>query len=162
MLRQQRPLLSRYATGALVFGLACSGMACWAALSPESALRRSSPLWLRRWVLGPVVAVVAVVAVLLLQQWPHVFPWPLKPATSVLFGWVFATSGLYHAFAVFRPEWRHAKGQLLGFVGYNAVLFGPYLGHFQTVLPGHFASLLGFFTLIVLTSFVAIFILLKR
>jgi hypothetical protein len=118
-----------------------------------------SPGWLRWWVFAPVVAVVGLGAVLLLVQHPRIFPWPLKPDTSVMFGILFAASGFYHAFPIFLTDWRHAKGQLLGFAGYNLVLLWPYFQHFQTVKPAHWASLTGFFCIIVATTLVAFYCL---
>ncbi len=162
MVRQQLPGLSAYAMGALSLGIGSSGMALWASLSPESGDKRLSPSWLRWFVFAPVVFVVGVAALLLVLRHPRIFPWPLKPETSVMFGIIFFASAVYHSFTVIRSEWRHAKGQLLGFVGYNCVLIGPYFGHFWTVKPLHRLSLIGFFIIILATTLVAVFVLARR
>ena len=64
-----------------------------------------------------------------------VFPWWIDGASSAVYGFVFIGAALYFAYGLVRPVWGNATGQLLGFLAYDLVLIGPYLDHWQRVLP---------------------------
>ena len=65
----------------------------------------------------------------------NIFPWPLGPEQSVLYGWIFLGAALYFTYGVVKPVWGNAVGQLLGFLAYDLVLIIPFLRHFATVKP---------------------------
>lgn len=95
--------------------------------------------------------VLLIVGLLLVLQRPVVFPWPLKPESSVIFGLIFLGAALYFLAALQSPRWHAARGQLLGFLAYDLVLIGPFLAHFGAVLPEHRLSLL-IYTLVLVYS----------
>ena len=95
----------------------------------------------------------------LLLQFPVVFPWPLKPETSVLFGWIYIGAAVYFIHALYQPYWANAKGQLLGFLAYDAVLLWPFYQHFQTVKPEHSLSLSVYFGVLIYSALIALYFL---
>lgn len=103
--------------------------------------------------------VLAVVSSLLLAQYPTVFPWPLKPHSSMMFGSLFLGSCVYFAYTLFRPSWGVAKSQLLAFLAYDLVLIVPYLRHLSTVKPEHKTSLIVYLTVIIYTMLLCIYYL---
>ena len=95
----------------------------------------------------------------LLLKFPVIFPWPLKPETSVMIGWVFAGTVVYFAYSLVVPQWGNAKGQLLGFLFYDLILIVPFLQHFATVLPEHRLSLTLYTGVLIWSGLLAIFYL---
>jgi hypothetical protein len=159
MFRQQLPYLGSYAHLMLATGIAMGTMAGIAYTAVGSPDPRLTPLWIRYKVFVPIILIELLATALLLWRYPYVFPWPLKPATSLMMGLIFLGSGCYHSFVLLYPSWHYAKGQLLGFVGYGAVLTIPYLAHFGRVKSAHLPSLIAFFTIIVVMNGVACYAL---
>lgn len=95
----------------------------------------------------------------LLLQLPVIFPWPLKPETSVLFGWIYLGAAVYFLHGVYNPYWANAKGQLLGFLAYDAVLLWPFYQHFSTVPIAHWLSLAVYFGVLVYSALLALYFL---
>ena len=83
------------------------------------------------------VGVLALVGLGLVLQIPNVLPWPLRPASSMMYGWVFLGLALYFGYTLVQRTWRHTCGQLLGFLAYDLVLLLPLLGHIPNVKPEH-------------------------
>lgn len=81
------------------------------------------------------------VGVALIMRYPNVFPWPLKPQSSIVFGWIFLGAGMYFLYGLIRPVWGNACGQLIGFLAYDIVLLPPFLQHFAGVKAEHQLSL---------------------
>ena len=119
---------------------------------------RATPRLLRLIFIFFVIVLVLVSAALLLQA-PHVFPWPLKPGTSVLIGCVFLGAAVYFLHGVIFPRWSNACGQLLGFLAYDMVLLWRYLAHFSSVKPEHLLSLIVYVAVLVFSAVVAIYFL---
>ncbi len=105
------------------------------------------------------VIVLVAVAIALLLRLPVVFPWPLKPETSVIIGWVFAGTAFYFSFPFLRSGWSNAQGQLLGFLAYDIILIIPFIDHFRTVLPEHRLSLMIYTGVLVYSGLLAIYYL---
>ncbi len=84
---------------------------------------------------------LVLVAAALLARRPAIFPWPLKPETATLVGFIFLGAAVYFAHAVRFPRWHLARGQLLGFLAYDLILIPPFLAHFSTVAAAHRLSL---------------------
>lgn len=97
------------------------------------------------------IIVLVLVGSALLRQTPLVFPWPVKPESSVIFGLMFFAAAIYFFSALRVPKWHSARGQLLGFLTYDLVLIGPFLSHFSSVGPEHRTSL-SIFTLLIIIS----------
>lgn len=83
------------------------------------------------------VGVLALVGFGLVLKIPNVLPWPLRPESSMMYGWVFLGLALYFGYTLVRRTWQHTCGQLLGFLAYDLVLVGPLLGHIFAVKPEH-------------------------
>ena len=47
---------------------------------------------------------------------PTIFPWPLNPDSSVLFGCIFLGDAFYFFYGLLVPRWSNACGQLLSFL----------------------------------------------
>lgn len=83
------------------------------------------------------VGVLALVGLGLVFTIPNVLPWPLRPESSMMYGWVFLGLALYFGYTLVQRTWQHTCGQLLGFLAYDLVLLGPLLGHIPNVKPEH-------------------------
>lgn len=108
---------------------------------------------------GLFTAVLLLVSGLLVLQAPVVFPWPLRPESSVMFGLVFLGAASYFAVALQSSRWHSAKGQLIGFLAYDLVLIGPFLAHFDTVGPAHRLSLILYVAVLVYSGAIAVYYL---
>lgn len=129
-------------------GLLVSALIYWRSYRIPLRDRRAMPLPVRLSFALFAVVLVPVGAALLLGQ-PHIFPWPLRPESSVIFGWIFLGAAVYFLYGLLRPNWSNAAGQLIGFLVYDLLLIWPFLAHFATVRPEHRRSL------IVYTAFLA-------
>jgi hypothetical protein len=105
------------------------------------------------------IIVLILVGSALLRQTLRVFPWPVNPESSVIFGLMFIAAAIYFFTALRVPKWHNARGQLLGFLAYDLVLIGPFLAHFSTVQPEHTTSLIIYTLLIILSGAFAVFYL---
>ncbi|MFC2176810.1 hypothetical protein ACFLRH_00170 [Actinomycetota bacterium] len=112
-----------------------------------------------RWSFAVLSVALIFFASLLLRGSAHVFPWPLPHATSVVYGWVFLGAAVYFAHGFFWPSWQNAAGQLLGFLAYDLVLLGAFLGHRNDVLADHRLSLNIYSAVVVASALLAIYYL---
>ncbi len=112
-----------------------------------------------RWSFLFFALILVAVGIWLLMKQPFVFPWPLKPETSMVFGWVFLGAAVYFLHGVFYPHWVNAKGQLLGFLAYDIVLLWPYTQHLQSVKQEHFLSLVIYIGVLVYSFLLAVYFL---
>lgn len=69
---------------------------------------------------------------------PNTMPWPTSAAESVVYGWMFLGAAAYFVYALVRPSWGNAGGQLAGFLAYDLVLLPPFLSRFGTAIPAQF------------------------
>lgn len=105
------------------------------------------------------IAVLALVGAGLLLQVPNTLPWPLAPEASVMYGWVFMGMALYFGYALARPAWANARGQLLGFLAYDSVLIVPFLQHFANARPEHLPRLTVATGIVIASGAIALFYL---
>lgn len=89
-----------------------------------------------------------------------IFPWPLKPTSSVIFGCIFLGDAFYFLYGLFRPRWNNALGQLLSFLAYDLVLIAPFLLLFKTVKPEHQLSLTVYVAVLIYSGGIAVYYLL--
>jgi len=156
LLSGQRQLLL-YLAGFVLITLGYLAGSLWALLLP---LRDTRPMpRLVRFSFAFFAVVLVLTALALIFKAPTVFPWPLKPETSVMFGWVFMGAAVYFAYGAFQRYWHDARGQLLGFLAYDLVLIGPFLADFASVPPGHLLSLTIYLVVLVYSGALAIFYL---
>lgn len=150
----------RFLGYALVFALTallCLAIWWWSRLLPRHDLR---PLPVPvRYSFGLFAVLLVLVGGALVARAQYIFPWPLKPESSVIFGGVFLGAAIYFFHGVCWPSWSNAVGQLLGFLAYDLVLIGPFLGHFATVKTEHRTSLIIYCAVLVYSGALAIYYL---
>jgi hypothetical protein len=101
-------------------------------------------------------AALAAAAVALILRTPNVFPWPLKPETALLYGWMFAGLSLNYAYVAARGTWADGKVSLIAFLVYDLVLIWPFLRHFAVVKPEHLPSLTVYTAVLVYSAILAV------
>lgn len=115
--------------------------------------------WLVRTSFLVFTVLLILVGTALIMRYPAVFPWPLQPQSSVVFGWIFLGAAMYFLYGFLRPHWSNACGQLLGFLAYDLILLLPFLQHFSTVKADHQLSLWVYTGVIVYSALLAIYFL---
>jgi hypothetical protein len=89
----------------------------------------------------------------------QVFPWPLKPGSCTVYGWIFLGAATYFLYPVLQPSWHNARAQLWGFLAYDVVLIVPFLGHFERVAPARLSNLIIYVAVLVYSGALAIYYL---
>jgi hypothetical protein len=147
--------------GAYVAAFAALGLFSLAAYLWARRIPRRDP----RPMPGPVRASFAFLAVALigfgtaLLFGADVFPWPLSDETSVMFGLIYLGAAVYFLHGLTRPSWSNATGQLIGFLAYDLVLIGPFIGHFDEASGGKLVSLIIYTAVLVYTAGLAVYYL---
>ena len=119
---------------------------------------RPTPALVRYSFAGFTLALLLAGAALILMR-PNVFPWPLSPENSALYGCIFLGAMCYFLYGVVYPVGGNAKGQLLGFLAYDLVLIGPFVQHFSAVRPEMQVSLILYTTVICYSGLLAVYFL---
>jgi hypothetical protein len=88
-----------------------------------------------------------------------VFPWKLNPDSSVVFGCIFVGDAFYFLYALIRPRWGNAAGQLLSFLAYDLVLIFPFIGLFNTIEPGRMMNLIVYVAVLIYSGALAMYYL---
>jgi hypothetical protein len=149
--------LLAYAAGSAIAALLIGGLALLARRYPP---RDSRPMpALVRVSFGIFAVALVPVSSQLLLAAPTIFPWPLRPESSVIFGCIFLGAAAYFVYGVARPSWENACGQLLGFLAYDLILIGLYLAHFATVRPEHRLSLVIYVAVLLYSGTLAVYYL---
>ncbi len=108
---------------------------------------------------GIFVTALVLASLPLVLRYPTIFPWPLNPDSSVLFGLIFLGDAFYFLYGMLNPRWHHARGQLLSFLAYDLVLIIPFLNHFAAVKPEHALSLTLYIAVLVYSGALAVYYL---
>lgn len=95
---------------------------------------------------------------LVLKQ-PNIFPWPLTPQQSVLYGWIFLGASTYFLYGFVRPVWGNAQGQLIGFLAYDLILIFPFLALFMSNEPFLLSNLIFYIAVLVFSGALAAYYL---
>lgn len=104
-----------------------------------------------RWSCGIFALALAAAGAALLARLPNIFPWPLSPPSSTLFGLVFCGLSVVYA-QVCWSGWRDAAViTMAGFLVYDLILLPPFLRHFAKVAPEKLPSL-GLYTAVLVYS----------
>ncbi len=111
------------------------------------------------WSFGIFACILFAVAAALVFGRAYTFPWPLSRDTAATFGFIYLGAAIYFLHGMIRPVWGNAKGQLLGFLVYDAVLIPPFAMHFQTVQPAMLTSLTVYMSVLVVSAVIAIYYL---
>jgi hypothetical protein len=88
-----------------------------------------------------------------------IFPWDLSPDSSLIFGCIFLGDAFYFIYALLRPYWGNAFGQLLSFLAYDLVLIVPFLLLMGSVKPGHMLSLIVYILVLLYSGGLAVYYL---
>ena len=111
---QGRSELLVYAIVSLLVGLSSGAFFLWSRRLPLTDPRHTPKLvCVSFWVF--VVTLLLAGTALILRM--PIFPWDLNPDSSVIFGCIFLGDAFYFIYAVLRPHWGNAFGELLIFQG---------------------------------------------
>lgn len=127
------PALTRFA---LAFAAGAAGSVAaftWALGRPLRDARRL-PGALRVWCVLYILIVVPA-GIALIRVAPGIMPWPLKPESSMVYGWIFVAAAWSFAYPLLKPTVEHIRVGLFGFLAYDAVLIPPFVRHFESVRP---------------------------
>ncbi|MBN9386831.1 MAG: hypothetical protein J0I20_02170 [Chloroflexi bacterium] len=108
---------------------------------------------------GLFTVVLLVAGTALILRVPTIFPWPLQPDSSVLFGLIFLGDAFYFFYGLVVRRWHNAFGQLLSFLVYDLVLIGPFVGLFSSVKPEHMVSLVIYIAVLLYSGLLATYYL---
>ena len=149
-----------FAAAAALGAVGCLVAFPWAR---RGSLRDARPLprALRAWFVL-YIAILLPAGLALLLQVPGIMPWPLKPATSQIYGVVFLAAIASFAYPLARPSFEYANVGLVGFLAYDAVLLPPMLAHFATVRPELLRSLVLYCMVLALSGAISAYYLLRR
>jgi hypothetical protein len=154
-----QPALGAYIA---VFAIAAASTIAVLAVSRRLDLRdpRPMPAVVRAWFAFFACVLIAVSALLIAHV--AVFPWPLRPESSRMFGLIFLGAAAYFVHGFFRPRWANATGQLAGFLAYDVVLIVPFIRHFHEVHGTKLISLIVYTAVLVASGALAIVYLFVR
>ncbi|HYO88247.1 MAG TPA: hypothetical protein VER79_06330 [Candidatus Limnocylindrales bacterium] len=125
-------------------------------------------LWMLRYGLGspitdprpnPLLVRVSFAVIILALLWvgvqmvlhtPNVIPWNVT-GNGVVMGWIYLGAAAYFGYALIRPSWHNAGGQLAGFLAYDLILIVPFLQRLPTVAD-EFRTNLIIYTIVVIYS----------
>jgi hypothetical protein len=105
-----------------------------------------------------ILALIIVGGQMVLRR-PDVLPWEMTATGSVIYGWAFLGASTYFAYALARPSWHNAGGQLAGFLAYDLVLILPFLQRLPSMQPEFLLNQLIYTGVVVLSGALAIYYL---
>jgi len=143
-----------YAAGFGIIALTAAAMLHWSLRDKPRDGRAIPPIVRASFIVFTLALLAAGVA--LIAKMPHIFPWPLKPETSVMYGLMFVGLCLNYLYVALRGSWSDAKVSLLGFLAYDLVLIGPFIKLFPHVRPDHRLSLMLYTAVLVYSGALAI------
>lgn len=81
------------------------------------------------------------------------FAWVLAPEMAIIYGWILLGAAIYTVLILLEPYWENIGGLFLAFLGYDLVLIFPliYLLFYPETAPVHFARVVVYFILVLLT-----------
>lgn len=137
-----------------LFGL---GLVLWSIRIP---MDRTLPMpGFVRWSFVIFIIALLIVSTRLILKMPHSIPWSITPELSVIMGWMFLGAAVYFVYALLRPSWVNAAGQLVGFLAYDAVLIVPFLTRLPTVAPENRIGLSIYTAVVIYSGLLAIYYL---
>ena len=156
VIQQGRRDLIPFGIAALLAAIASGASFLWSRRLPFTDPRPTPALV--RISFGVFIASLFLAGGALLFQAP-IFPWALDPDSSVIFGCIFIGDAFYFLYALLRPRWQNAFGQLLSFLAYDLVLIGPFLALFPTVKSEHQINLIVYTAVLIYSSALAVYYL---
>lgn len=97
----------------------------------------------------------------LLMGAQNVFPWPLSPQTSRLFGLIFLGLSLSYGLTALWGGHASALVALAGFLAYDLILLPPFVAHFASVAPERLLSLTLYVAVLVYSAALATWVLVR-
>lgn len=152
-----QPRLLLYAVSLGLFALANLGL--FFAIHRRAAVDTERMPRLVQYSFGLFVLILLAVSGALILRSANIMPWPIKPETSVMFGWIFLGDAFYFIYALLRPYWSFARAQLWSFLAYDLVLIVPFLQHLPRVNPELFPNLMIYLIVLVYSGSLAVFFL---
>ncbi len=146
-----------FAIVSTVFGATCWYLAYTTWDIPFIDTRPTPPLV--RYSFVAFAIVLLLVGGAMVRQVPNILPWALSIELSVMYGWIFIGAMTYFIYAVYKPMWANARGQLLGFLAYDIVLIVPFVQRFATVPDDLRNSLILYTAVIVYSALLALYFL---
>lgn len=151
----------------IAYGIACVfgslfglGLLLWSIRIP---IDTTLPMpGLVRWSFVFFIIALLIVSIQLILKVPNVIPWKITPELSVVIGSMFLGAALYFAYALLRPSWVNAAGQLVGFLAYDLVLIVPFLQRLPTVAPEQRTGLIIYTAVLIYSGLLAIYYLFIR
>ncbi|MBI5565151.1 MAG: hypothetical protein HY870_09655 [Chloroflexi bacterium] len=151
------PQLTGYGIACVFGALFGLGLLVWSIRIP---IDRTRPLPRPvRWSFVVFIAALLIVSTRLLLKTPNTIPWTITPDLSVVIGAMFLGAALYFIYALIRPGWLNAAGQLAGFLAYDAVLIVPFLTRLPTVSPENQVGLTIYTGVVIYSGLLAIYYL---
>jgi hypothetical protein len=151
------PALTAYGVVCVFGALFGLGLLLWSSRIPIDATL-PMPGLVRGSFVFFIVALLIVSARLILKE-PNVIPWTITPDLSVVIGAMFFGAALYFVYALMRPSWANAAGQLVGFLAYDVVLIAPFLTRLPTTPPEHQVGLIIYTAVVIYSGLLAIYYL---
>ncbi len=137
-----------------VFGLS---LFLWSVRIPgDDALPMPRPVW---WAFLAFIMALLIVSIRLVLKVPNAIPWTITPELSVVIGWMFLGAAAYFAYALLRPSWLNATGQLIGFLAYDVVLIVPFLTRLPTTAAEFRPGLIIYIVVVIMSGLLAIYYL---
>jgi hypothetical protein len=153
---QGRSEMLLYAIVSLLMGLISGAFFLWSQRLPFTDMRPTPGLVrVSFWVF--IFTLLLAGRALILRM--PIFPWDLNPDSSVVFGCIFLGDAFYFIYALVRPYWGNAFGQLLSFLAYDLVLIVPFLQLLESVKPGHMQSLVIYIAVLLYSGGLAVYYL---
>ncbi|MGB8646104.1 MAG: hypothetical protein WCF84_12765 [Anaerolineae bacterium] len=150
------PELMPYGLAGIVSVIASAAAFFWSQKIPLGD-ERPTPL-LVRISFGIFIIALALAGGALVLRSP-IFPWAVKPDSSVIFGCIFLGDAFYFLYGLLKPRWHNALGQLLSFLAYDLVLIVPFLMLFGAIKPEYMLSLIIYVAVLVYSGAVSIYFL---
>jgi hypothetical protein len=148
----------------IMYGSACAlgaffglGLLLWSIRIPIPPLPKLPGMV--RWSFVVFIIALLIVSTSLILKVPNIIPWKITPELSVVIGWMFLGAAAYFVYALLRPSWRNAAGQLAGFLAYDVVLIVPFLTRLPTVAPEQRVGLYVYTAIVVYSGLLAIYYL---
>lgn len=105
------------------------------------------------------ILALLIVSISLILKVPNIIPWAITPQLSVVIGWMFFGAMAYFIYALMRPNWLNAAGQLAGFLAYDLVLIVPFLTRLPTVAPERRLGLIIYTVVVIYSGALAVYYL---
>jgi hypothetical protein len=154
--QRNHPILLSYGITGILIAFVSGGAFLWSRRIPLYE-KYPTPLFVR-FSFGMFTIVLILAGGALIFRLP-IFPWPLNPDSSVIFGCIFIGDACYFFYGLLYPRWHNARGQLLSFLAYDLVLIFPFLSFFAAVQPNHRLSLFIYVAVLLYSGIVAIYYL---